>query len=195
MPRQGSLRVLADVAGRLRPSPPDSREARRSALERWADGLPGASPAMRRFLSLLAPLAARNRELECTRPQRWIAGKVGTSTRAVEMLVARARVNGWIEVIPRAHGHRKRENVYRLLPPWAPSRQYPLEPVDNPIHDPKKLRPVRAQTFGSPPLNARARERVVEDHRAPARAHAHASPPPWNPPLGKGGLAFRLALP
>ena len=187
MPRQGSLRVLADVAGRLRPSPPDSREARRSGLQRWIDGLPGASPSMRRFLSLLAPPAARNRELECTRPQRWIAGQLGISTRAVKKLVARARANDWLGVNPRAHGREKRENGYRLLPPWAPSRQYPLEPVDNPIREGNKVPPGRAPKFPSPPLNARARERVVEDHRAPARARAHASPPPWNPPGEREG--------
>lgn len=126
MPRQGSLRVLADVAGSLAPRPQIDPAARRTALERWASTLSGASAAMRRFLAILAPLAARSRELECFPSQAYLAARLGTSTRAVQKLVARARAEGWIEVRASAYGRRRRGNVYRLLPPWAAARQREL---------------------------------------------------------------------
>ena len=135
MPRQGSLRVLADVAGSLAPRPQVDPAAREKALERWAQSLPGASPAMRQFIAYLAGLVARypNPELECFPAQKTIAAALGTrrgpkSIRAVQYLVGRARDKGWIEVVPSAYGRTRRINGYRLLPPWAPARQQELMP-------------------------------------------------------------------
>lgn len=176
MPRQAFLPVLADVARAVAPDPRLDPSARRSALERWASTLPGASPAMRRFLGFLAPLSARNRDLEAFPHQETIAAALGCKVRAVQYLVARARVHGWLEVQGRAHG---RGNVYRLLPPWSSARQLELET--------QELRLAEGRICGSLSLlrevseNARPRPR-----EAPAPSSGHPCPDePANPPKGR----------
>ena len=181
MPRQGSLRVLADVAGSLAPRPQVDPAAREKALERWAQSLPGASPAMRAFLEYLAGLVARypNPELECFPEQTTIAAALGTarrpkSIRAVKYLVARARAEGWIEVRPRAHGREKRINGYRLLPPWAPARQLAIREV-------QELPPAKGQSCPSPFLINTKTENAPAPTREGARAPSVGHPCPTEP--------------
>lgn len=134
---------------------------------------------MRRFLAILAALAARSPELECFPSQAWLAGRLGTSVRAVKKLVAGARIKGWIEVRASAHGRTRRGNVYRLLPPWAAARQRELVMGNKvPLSEGRKF-PILSLSMKKTE-NARAPTR--EGARAPSARHPAGPNPRPHPP-------------